>query len=121
MDLLDRPPVEKTLGSAIVHLATHAMHHRAPLMWMYRKLGLNGIPGGDALTWEQTVGSDRWGGRMIREAPESETARAITSPSRHEESETYPRAARRLIADVVFSKRAERISHGPEDELEIDG
>ncbi|MBB6430157.1 DinB family protein [Algisphaera agarilytica] len=46
------PPRRKTFGGCIVHLATHAMHHRAQLLFMLRRLGVEGVPEGDALTWE---------------------------------------------------------------------
>ncbi|WP_013627406.1 DinB family protein [Rubinisphaera brasiliensis] len=53
IDTLDDPPVRKSLGGGIVHLATHGMHHRAQLYFMFRTLGVTDLPEGDALTWEQ--------------------------------------------------------------------
>jgi uncharacterized damage-inducible protein DinB len=53
LDTLDQPPTRKTSGSAIVHVATHNMHHRAQLLFMLRRLGLSDLPEGDVLTWEQ--------------------------------------------------------------------
>lgn len=47
------PPMRKTFGGCIVHLATHAMHHRAQLLFMLRKLGVPNVPEGDALGWER--------------------------------------------------------------------
>jgi uncharacterized damage-inducible protein DinB len=55
MDTLDDPPKEKSFGGVIVHLATHGMHHRAQLLFMFRRLGLKNLPEGDALTWEHAV------------------------------------------------------------------
>ena len=55
LDTLDNPPREKSFGGAIVHLATHGMHHRAQLLSMLRRLGLEQLPEGDALSWEQAV------------------------------------------------------------------
>jgi uncharacterized damage-inducible protein DinB len=53
LDSLDKPPKEKSLGGAIVHLATHGMHHRAQLLYMLRRLGVAGLPEGDVLSWEE--------------------------------------------------------------------
>ena len=55
-DTLDNPPQSKSYGGLIVHLATHGMHHRAQLLYMLRRLGVEELPEGDVLTWEQTVG-----------------------------------------------------------------
>ncbi len=56
VDTLDRPPSEKTYGGAIAHVITHSMHHRAQLLYMLRRLGLEGLPEGDVLSWEQQAG-----------------------------------------------------------------
>ena len=56
LDVLDRPPKEKTYGGAIAHVLTHSMHHRAQLLYMLRQLGLTGLPEGDVLSWEQQRG-----------------------------------------------------------------
>lgn len=53
LDSLDKPPKEKSFGGAIVHLATHGMHHRAQLLVMLRRLGVKELPEGDALSWEE--------------------------------------------------------------------
>lgn len=52
VDTLDDPPKEKSFGGVIVHLATHGMHHRAHLLFMMRRLGVESLPEGDALSWE---------------------------------------------------------------------
>lgn len=52
LDRLDRELGEKTFGGAIAHVITHSMHHRAQLLNMMRCLGLNDLPEGDVLTWE---------------------------------------------------------------------
>lgn len=52
LDHLDDPPVLKPFGGAILHLATHGMHHRAQALYMMRKLGIKNVPEGDALEWE---------------------------------------------------------------------
>jgi uncharacterized damage-inducible protein DinB len=56
IDHLDDPPTEKSYGSAIVHLATHGMHHRAQVLFLLRKLGVTGLPEGDAFSWETQHG-----------------------------------------------------------------
>lgn len=58
LDALDDPPRRKSFGSTILHIVTHGMHHRAQLMFMLRRLGVNDIPEGDALSWECAVTSD---------------------------------------------------------------
>ena len=45
--------LKKTIGSTILHVTTHNMHHRAHLMLMFRRLGVTDLPEGDVLTWEQ--------------------------------------------------------------------
>lgn len=52
VDTLDSPPRGKSFGGAILHLATHSMHHRAQLLFMLNRLGVNDLPEGDALSWE---------------------------------------------------------------------
>lgn len=52
LDTLDDPPTRKPFGGAILHLATHGMHHRAQALYMMRKLGIDNVPEGDALGWE---------------------------------------------------------------------
>ena len=54
-DSLADPPCDHTLGGAILHVATHGMHHRAQLLYMLRRLGIRDLPEGDALSWEQTA------------------------------------------------------------------
>lgn len=55
VDHLDRPPREKTYGGGIAHILTHSMHHRAQLLYMLRRLGLENLPEGDALSWESQL------------------------------------------------------------------
>jgi uncharacterized damage-inducible protein DinB len=55
LDVLDEPPAVKSYGGAIAHVITHNMHHRSELLHMLARLGLDGLPEGDALSWEQTV------------------------------------------------------------------
>jgi uncharacterized damage-inducible protein DinB len=52
-DYLDRPPSEKSVGTALIHLTTHGMHHRAQCLWMMRQLGLRDLPEGDVFSWEK--------------------------------------------------------------------
>lgn len=58
LDCLDDPPTEKTYGGAIAHIITHGMHHRAQLLYMLRRLGLEGLPEGDVLSWERDARRD---------------------------------------------------------------
>jgi uncharacterized damage-inducible protein DinB len=51
-DYLDDPPRKKSVGTALVHIATHGMHHRAQCLWMMRQLGLRNLPEGDVFSWE---------------------------------------------------------------------
>ncbi len=54
LDSLDNPPRLKTFGGAIGHLLTHTMHHRAQVMWLMERVGLQEHIEGDLLTWEST-------------------------------------------------------------------
>lgn len=51
-DTADHPPVKKTFGGAIGHVLTHNMHHRAQVMFLMEKVGLQEHIEGDLLTWE---------------------------------------------------------------------
>ena len=53
IDILDDPPSRKTYGGAIAHVITHSMHHRAQLLYLFRRLGVRDLPEGDVLSWEQ--------------------------------------------------------------------
>ena len=55
LDVLDDPPNRKTYGGAIAHVITHSMHHRAQAIHMLRRLGVDGVPEGDSLSWEKKV------------------------------------------------------------------
>jgi uncharacterized damage-inducible protein DinB len=55
LDTLDAPRTEHSFGGGIAHVITHSMHHRAQLLYMLRKLGLEGLPEGDVLSWEQQL------------------------------------------------------------------
>jgi uncharacterized damage-inducible protein DinB len=39
-------------GTAMVHIATHGMHHRAQALNMLRRLGVTDLPELDAVAWE---------------------------------------------------------------------
>jgi uncharacterized damage-inducible protein DinB len=54
-DYLDNPPTQKTYGGAIVHVATHSMHHRAQVLYLMRLLGVKDLIEGDALSWENQL------------------------------------------------------------------
>ena len=51
-DTLDDPPTTKSYGGAVLHVITHSMHHRAQLLHMLRRLGVEDLPEGDVLSWE---------------------------------------------------------------------
>ncbi len=53
IDPLESPPIERTYGGTIAHVITHSMHHRAQLIYMLRRLGVEELPEGDVLSWEQ--------------------------------------------------------------------
>jgi uncharacterized damage-inducible protein DinB len=57
VDYLDQPPVKKSRGGAIVHVITHSMHHRAQLLYLLRRLGVQDLIEGDVLSWEAKLGS----------------------------------------------------------------
>ena len=50
LDTLDDPPREKSYGGAIAHVITHSMHHRAQILFMLRRSGVENVPEGDALS-----------------------------------------------------------------------
>jgi uncharacterized damage-inducible protein DinB len=58
LDANVKPPVRRTLGSVIVHLITHSMHHRAHLLWIMRRLGVKDLIEGDVLSWEEAKRKD---------------------------------------------------------------
>ena len=51
-DDLDDPPRMKSYGSAIAHVITHSMHHRAQLLYMLRLCGVQDLPEGDVFSWQ---------------------------------------------------------------------
>ena len=51
-DVLDKPPTQKSLGGAIGHVITHNMHHRAELLHMMQRLGIENLPEGDLMGWD---------------------------------------------------------------------
>lgn len=52
-DVLDQPPAQKSYGGAIGHVITHNMHHRAEVLHMLHRLGLQDVPEGDLMGWDQ--------------------------------------------------------------------
>ena len=55
LDILDDPPQKKTFGGAIGHVLTHDMHHRAQVMYLMEKVGIQEHIEGDLLTWESSA------------------------------------------------------------------
>jgi uncharacterized damage-inducible protein DinB len=56
IDTLESPPVEKTYGGGIAHIITHSMHHRAQVLYLLRRLGVENLPEGDVFSWEHRRG-----------------------------------------------------------------
>ena len=52
-DGLDEPPAQKSFGGAIGHVITHNMHHRAEVQHMLHRLGVDNVPEGDLMGWDQ--------------------------------------------------------------------
>ena len=52
-DVLDKPPVQKSIGGAIGHVITHNMHHRTEVLHMMHRLGIRDLPEGDLIGWDQ--------------------------------------------------------------------
>ena len=52
-DVLDEPPRQKSFGGAIGHVITHNMHHRAELLHMMARLGMENLPEGDLMGWDR--------------------------------------------------------------------
>lgn len=50
-------PFHFTRGTAIMHVTTHGVHHRAQVLNMLRHLGLEDLPDVDAVEWEIGSGS----------------------------------------------------------------
>lgn len=44
---------QKNYGAAISHVITHSAHHRAQVLNMLRKTGIDPLPEGDVFSWEQ--------------------------------------------------------------------
>ncbi len=55
----ESPHVERTFGGTIAHVITHSMHHRAQVLYLMRRLDVEGLPEGDVLSWENQVASDQ--------------------------------------------------------------
>lgn len=52
IDYLDDPPNKKSYGTALAHIITHSMHHRAQVLYLLRLSGVAGLPEGDVFSWE---------------------------------------------------------------------
>ena len=55
LDVLDDPPREKTFGTALAHIITHSMHHRAQMLYLLRLSGVKSLPEGDVFSWETQI------------------------------------------------------------------
>jgi uncharacterized damage-inducible protein DinB len=57
IDVLDDPPRPKTFAGTIAHVITHNMQHRAEVIHILIRLGLENVLEGDVLSWEQQLHS----------------------------------------------------------------
>lgn len=55
VDQLDSPPRFKSYGATFLHLVTHGAHHRAQLLYMMRRIGIQELPECDSLAWERMM------------------------------------------------------------------
>ena len=51
----------RSLGGVIAHLITHSMHHRAQILYILERLGVQDVIEGDALGWESQARGWGWG------------------------------------------------------------
>ena len=54
VDVLDQPPQQKSYAGTILHVITHDHMHRAEILHMLQRLGVQGLIEGDVLSWEAT-------------------------------------------------------------------
>ncbi len=54
VDVLDEPPQQKSYAGTILHVLTHDHMHRAEILHMLDRLGVQGLIEGDVLSWEAT-------------------------------------------------------------------
>lgn len=59
---LKDPLDTKSYAGAITHVITHSMHHRAQLIYMLRRLGVQDLVEGDVLSWEAEARREAFGG-----------------------------------------------------------
>jgi uncharacterized damage-inducible protein DinB len=52
VDVLDQPPQQKSYAGTILHVITHDHMHRAEILHMLERLGIQGLVEGDVLSWE---------------------------------------------------------------------
>ena len=55
LDTLDNPPRAKSYSGTISHVITHNMPHRAEMMHMMTRLGIQDVIEGDLLSWERSA------------------------------------------------------------------
>jgi uncharacterized damage-inducible protein DinB len=56
-DVLMESPMQKSFGGAIGHVITHNMHHRAEVLHIMKRLGMQDLPEGDLMGWDQRIRS----------------------------------------------------------------
>jgi uncharacterized damage-inducible protein DinB len=55
LDILDQPPREKSYAGTILHVITHDHMHRAEMLHMLQRLGVQDLIEGDVLSWEAAL------------------------------------------------------------------
>ena len=55
VDVLDQPTQQKSYGGTILHVITHDHMHRAEILHMLHRLGIQDLIEGDVLSWEATL------------------------------------------------------------------
>jgi uncharacterized damage-inducible protein DinB len=55
VDVLDQPPQQKSYAGTILHVITHNHMHRAELLHMLQRLGIQSLIEGDVLSWEANL------------------------------------------------------------------
>lgn len=55
VDVLDQPPRQKSYAGTILHVVTHDHMHRAEILHMLERLGIEDLIEGDVLSWEASL------------------------------------------------------------------
>ena len=127
LDHRHSPPRAKSFAGALLHVATHGMHHRAQLAAMLREAGIEDLPEGDLLGWERKRREEETGNADLPAEEVTNDAVRVTPLDRARDREDYPALRARLwpeepevteeaalilagaleLAEVVFIARAD--------------